>query len=343
MVILTISTRRLVLHFNITTMHSLKSATFALATLALAFTAPVTFAAAPLAPGEAITFKLQRSRESDLRASPTITIPTVYLELGVAGKVSGTKQSGSNTAKAKAHWAVGGLDKAFAQSIAKKIEDDLVTKLRAAGYTVKTWADIKDLEPMKKAERRPFDATWGAPVAKSVFSGDNIALTIAPSDEQYFKTAMAWGVFNQFISRTKSVIGEGTILIPTFTIAAPQAWATTERGYKRASATAHVAHGMNLTQARADFMTDKGSGGTVMTTEQIINLNEKVGDLTEKDTTSHAGNAISAALGTLTGTGSIKSASGYYHLEIDRAAYEAAILRAALPFNSVITESAKKK
>jgi hypothetical protein len=327
-------------------MHSLRSTpvTLAFATLALALAAPPASAdSKPLAPGEPVVFKLQRSREGDLRVSPTIIVPTVYLDLGVAGKVSGTKQGGSNTAKAKAHWAVGGLDKIFAQGIAKKIEDDLVAKLRAAGYTVKTWADIKDLEPMQKAERRPFDATWGAPVAKSAFSGDSVTLTIAPSDEQYFKTAMAWGAFNQFISRTKSVLGEGTILIPTFTIAAPQAWATTERGYKRVGATAHVAHGMNLSQARADFMTDKGSGGTIMTTEQIINLNEKVGDLTEKDTTSHAGNAISAALGTLTGTGSIKSSSGYYHLEIDRASYEAAVLRAALAFNTVVADAAKKK
>lgn len=311
--------------------------------LSLSLAAPLVPAADPLAPGAPVEFKLSRAREGDLRVSPTIIIPTVYLELGVAGKVSATKQGGSNTVKAKAHWAVGNLNKAFAQAIAQKIEADLVAKLRAAGYTVKTYADIKDLDAMKKVERRPLDATWGAPVAKSPLLGDAATVTIAPSDEQYFKTGMAWGTFNQFISRTKSVLGEGTILIPTFTIAAPQAWTTTERGYKRIGATAHVAPGMNLTSARAEFMTDKGSGGSIMTKEQIINIGEKVGELTEKDTTSQAGNAISAALGALTGTGTIKGSSGYYHLEIDRAAYETAILRAALPFNTVVAEAAKKK
>jgi hypothetical protein len=104
-----------------------------------------------------------------------------------------------------------------------------------------------------------------------------------------------------------------------------------------------LAPGLNLTLARAGFMTDKGSGGTIMTSEQIINLGEKVGELTAKDTTSEAGNAISAAIGTLTGTGSIKGSSGYYQIEIDRAACEAAILRAALPFNTVVAEAAAKK
>jgi hypothetical protein len=311
--------------------------------LVLAFAAPLLSAAEPLKPGEEVKFKLSRTREGDLRASPTIVVPAIYLELGVAGKVSATKQGGSNTVKAKAHWAVGGLDAKFAQGIAQKIHDDLVAKLRAAGYTVKTYADIKDLEAMQKVERRPSDPVWGAPVAKSVLLGDAATLIVGPGDGQVFKTGMAWGTFNQFVSRTKSVLGEGTILIPTFTIAAPQAWATTERGYKRIGAAAHVAPGMNLTSARAEFLTDKGSGGSIMTSEQIINLNEKVGELTEKDTTSHAGNAISAALGTLTGTGSIKGASGYYHLEIDRAAYEAAVLRGALAFNTVIAEAAKKK
>lgn len=313
------------------------------AVLCLIAASPQALAAEPLKPGAPVEFKLSRNREGDLRASRTIIIPTVYLELGVAGKVSATKQGSSDTVKAKAAWAVGNLDKAFAQAIAQKIEADLVAKLRAAGYTVKTYADIKDLDAMKAVQRRPLDPTWGAPLAKSALLGDAATVTIAPSDEQYFKTGMAWGTFNQFISRTKSVLGEGTLLIPTFTIAAPQAWATTERGYKRIGATANVAPGMNLTSARAEYMTDKGAGGSIMTKEQIINLGEKVGELTAKDTTSHAANTISIALSTFLGSGSITGSSGYYHLEIDRPAYEAAVLRAALPFNTVVAEAAAKK
>jgi hypothetical protein len=309
-------------------------------------------AAAPLAPGAPVTFKLNASRERDLRGSPTLIIPTVYVELAVAGKVSATKQGGalaslggggSNTVKAKAQWAVDGLDKAFAQSIARKVQEDLVAKLRAAGYTVKTYEDIKGLDAVKAAKRQALDAAWGLPLIKSQAIMNSVAVVAAPSDEQYFISGMAWGLFNQFVRGTKSTLGEGTILIPTITIAAPQAWVETGGGYKRISAQANVAPGMNLTIARADFMSDRGSGGTLMTTEQIINLNEKVGELTTRDTTPASANALSSALSALSGAGSISTKSGHYLLTIDRAAYEAAVLRGAVAFNSEIAKLAAKK
>ncbi len=319
----------------------MKNSRLLLLVLSVACLSPLS-ANTPLAPGAPITFKLTSNRERDLRGSPTIIIPTVYVELAVAGKVSATKQGGSNTVKAKAHWAIEGLDKAFAQALARKVQDDLVAKLRAAGYTVKTYDDIKDLEVVKAAKRQTMDSTWGMPLNKSQSILNSAVVVAAPSDGQYFINGMAWGAFNQFIKGTKSVLGEGTLLIPTLTLMAPQAWAETGRGYKSISATANVAPGMNLRLARADYLSDRGSGGTLMTTEEIINLNEKVGELTTRDTTPHAANALNAALAAL-GAGSIKGSSGHYLLTIDPAAYETAALRGALAFNTEIAKLAAKK
>lgn len=171
-------------------------------------------------------------------------------------------------------------------------------------------------------------------------SGTTLNVVAAPSDEQVFKKGLAWGVFNQLVSRTKSVLGEGTVLIPSYTIAAPQAWAETSSGYKSISAGVNVAHGMNLTIASADFLTEKAAGGNVMTKSAVINLSEKVGDLTAQDTTDEAGNAISGALSALTGTGRISSKSGYYKMTIDPAAYEAGVLRGCKAFNAEVAKAA---
>jgi hypothetical protein len=304
-------------------------------------------AAPPLKPGAPVVFKLDSGNEKELRNSLTIIIPTVYVELAVAGKIAGVKQGGmfggSNSVKAKAHWAVEGLDKDFIQTIARKVQDDLAAKLRAAGHTVKTYEDIKDLAAVKSAQRQSVDATWGLPLVKTPFIAGSVVAVAAPSDGQYFISGLAWGEHNQFIKGGKSTLGEGVILIPTLTIAAPQAWAETSRGYKSVSAQVNVAHGMNLTWARATFLNERGGGGSLTTKEQIINLNEKVGELTTRDTTPHTANALSAALSALSGAGSIKSSSGHYLLTIDRPAYEAAVLRGALAFNDEIAKIAKKK
>lgn len=316
--------------------------TFAHGGVLLALALSPLLAADPLKPGEPVVLKLTSDREGSLRESPVILLPTIYLDLGVAGKVSALKQGGSGTAKAKAAWATGGIDKAFVQGLAQKIQDDLAAKLRASGYTVKLYADLQDREGIKNAARRAPDPAWGVPLATSDVIGC-LALTAAPSDAQAFKIGFRGAIFDQFMSRGRSTLGEGTIFIPTYTFMAPQAWATTERGYKRVSATANVAHGMNLSNASLRVLTEKGGWGGVGTKEQVINIGEKVGELTAKDTTDNLGNTLSAALGTLLGTASIKGSSGYYHLEVDRAAYEAAVLRGAFAFNDAIAATVKKK
>lgn len=294
---------------------------------------------------EKLDVQISKSGMKYFGDSDTIIIPTVYLKLAVAGKVSATKQGGmfggNNTVKAKAQYAVAGLDKKLAQQLAQKVQDDLVAQLKAAGYNVKTYADIKDLDAVKNAKRESGDKDWGMPLDKEI-GGLAINIVAAPSDEQVFKQGLAWGVFNQFITRTKSTLGEGSILIPTYVVAAPQVWAETGRGYKTISAGVNVADGMNLTMARADLITAKAAGGTVMTKTQVINIGEKVGVVSDKDTTDDVGNAVSGALAALTGTGKISSKSGFYQMTIDPAAYEAGVMRGIAAFNAQVVKAASE-
>ncbi len=292
--------------------------------------------------------KISKNRPKSFGESPTILVPTVYVKLPIAGKVFVAKQGGAlsvlgggsaNSVKAKAQYAVDGLDKKFAQQIAAKVQEDFVAQLRAAGFNVKTYEDLKDTDAMKNAKTEKQHEDWGMPVEKDP-SGNVVFVVATPSDEQNFKSGLAGGIFNQFISRGKSTLGEGTIIIPTYTIAAPQAWGETGSGFNRISAKVNVAPGMNLSFAMASVLTEKGGWGDVRTKDQVINIAENVGELTDKDTTDHAGNAVSAALSALSGVGKISSKSGFYNLKINPEVYEAGVLRGAKLFNAEVAKVA---
>ncbi len=298
----------------------------------------------------AADMKIEANREKSLGDSSTIIVPTVYLKLPVAGKVFSAKQSSGlsilgggsgNSVKASAHYTVDGLSKEYAQALSAKVYADFVAQLRQAGYTVKTYEDIKDSEGMKKAQREKPDAKLGMPLEKEV-SGNTVFAVVAPSDDQAFKSGMGGAVLAPFMKFGKSNLGDGTILIPTYVIAAPQAWAETGSGYKTISASVNVAPGMNLTFAMAQLLTSKGGWGDVRTKEQVINIGENVGELAMQDTTSKTGNALSGALSVLTGSGKISGKSGDYQLKIDAAAYEKGVLNGTGAFNAEVAKVAAK-
>jgi hypothetical protein len=204
---------------------------------------------------------------------------------------------------------------------------------------VRTYEDIKNQEVVKNATRDSRDATVGMPIEKDP-SGNTVFAIVAPSDDQTFKNTISGGVFSPFMRMGKSRLEEGTIIIPTYTIAAPQAWGETGGGYKRISATANVAPGMNLTFAIASVLTHKGGWGDVRTKEQVINISESVGELKEEDKTDKAGNAFSAALSGLTGSGSTTSSKAAYQLVVDKDAYTTGVLRGTGAFNAEVAKAA---
>jgi len=286
--------------------------------------------------------------EDLLDYSKTIVVPTAYVSLLTEGRVSAVKQSGifqrgNATARASANYKVVGIDKAYAQGLAQKAYDDFVSKLRAAGYTVLTYADIKDRDYIKAAQREKGDAAMGLP-AKS--DQGNSYVVAAPSDEQHFKSAMAWGLFAEFVQSAKPVITDATIVIPQYTIVAPQVWGESSRGYSSVSAEVKTGPGMNLLHASALWMGKpkprvmRGAPG-VATKQQVINVAENAGTLQQTaDTTPQAANVLSSTLSMLSGAGNIQRTSGEYAFTIDRDAYASGVMSGVNRFNAEVAKAA---
>lgn len=131
--------------------------------------------------------RVEIAHKGDFADSNTYAIPTVYLHI-TARVQTEAKNEG---ARAKAKIYVDGLDKAMLQGLARQIQDDLVAKVRAAGYTVLTYddlkADVAGLSRMTPNKRYGFPTT--------VFDkGPGIDFAIVtPSDEQNFDYNFATG------------------------------------------------------------------------------------------------------------------------------------------------------
>lgn len=320
----------------------------ALGLLIVAAAAP-TFAQTPEAPPAGLTVQVNVVNPEDLLdTNKTVVVPTVYLTLLTDGRVSAAKQSGffsggNNSVRAAAAYQVEGLDKAYAQQLAQAAYDDAVARLRAAGYTVLTYADIRDREFVKAARRETEAGAMGLPTFSE---GGNNYVIATPSDEQFFRKGLGGGWFAELQSGGKSLFTDATLIIPTYTIHAPQAWTDTGAGYKRISAEANVAEGMNLWTANAHWMGQpksrmmRGIPG-VATKAQVINITEKAGTVTKvADTTPQAANMVSGLLGALTGTGSISASSGKYALALDRTAYTQGVMNGVRAFNAELAKAA---
>ncbi|MEO5958681.1 MAG: hypothetical protein ABIZ49_11070 [Opitutaceae bacterium] len=320
-------------------MHSKPAFATLVAILATGFSGA--FAAEVATAAEAPTIKIQADKEKNFGDSTTIVVPTIYLRLAVAGKVSVAKQGSAlsavgggstNTVRASAHFTVDGLDKTIAQGLAKKAYDDFVAGLRAAGYTVKTYEDIKDMDVVKAAARMSPDANWGLPIDKDV-NGAIVSMVATPTDAQAFKPGFGGAVIAPFQKAGRSALGEGTILIPSYVIYAPVVWGEKGGGYKTISAQVNVAPGMNLAAAYVPLLTSKGAwGGTKLLNQPP--LSDNVGELVKQDTTAKAANALGSALSLLTGAGKISGSSANYVFKIDPVAYEAAALRGISAFHA---------
>lgn len=290
----------------------------------------------------------------------TIVVPTVYVKFLVDGKVFVSKQGSAlstlgggsaNSVKASAKYKVVGLDKTLAQSIAKQAYDDFVKRMRDAGYTVLTYDDIKDRDYVREAARysaKDVDAEWGLPVESPVNTSDKY-LIATPGDDMQFKIGFT-GVFAEFMKRGKPKFEDATVVIPQYTIVAPQVWGETDSGYNRISAGINTAPGMNLQYANASWMGKPrvrmgGKVAGVITKNYVTNITEKAGEMVKvEDTTPNAANGISKAL-SLFGGGSIKASSANYTLTVDPKAYTEGALNGITAFNAEVAtfaQTAKK-
>lgn len=292
--------------------------------------------------------------EDLLDFNKTVVVPTAYVKFVVDGKVGVSKQGSAlstlgggnaNSVKASAKYHINGLDKPLAQSIAKKAYDDFVVQLRAAGYTVLTYNDIKGRDYMQGIALAKTDAKWGLPVESPVGSSDTL-LVAAPSDEQQIKIGFT-GPFSEFISMGKPKIKDATILIPTYTIVAPQIWGETGSTYSTISAGIQTAPGMNLQAASVTWMGKpktrmmRGIPG-VATKAPVLNISTNAGTLSKTDTTSNAANALSKGLSLLSGAGSISSNSADYTFTVNPTAYTSGAMKGISAFNAEVAKVARE-
>ncbi len=284
-----------------------------------------------------------------------IVVPTAYVKILVDGKAFISKQGSAlqtlgggnaNSVKASAKYKVVGMDKALAQSIAKQAYDDFVKRMRDAGFTVLTYDDIKDRDFVKEAERDVgVDAEWGLPVESPQGSSDKY-LIATPNDEMQFKIGFT-GAFAPFIKRGKPKFEDATVVIPQYTLVAPQVWGEADRGYNRISAAINTAPGMNLQYASATWMGKPRvrMGGSkvpgVVTKGYVTNITEKAGEMVKaEDTTPQVANGLSKALSFISGAGSIKASSATYTFTVDPAAYQAGALNGIGTFNAEVASFA---
>ena len=121
-------------------------------------------------------------------------------------------------AKSHGTYWVNGADHDMMQGLAKTLQDDLVTKMRAAGYTVLTYDDIKSDPDVASLSADKIDSRYGLPSS----GGLGMPVTFvdaSPRDAQTFSTPIqgpAWSF--RGIAKAKNL----TFIVPELTFTTPQ-------------------------------------------------------------------------------------------------------------------------
>lgn len=161
--------------------------------------------AADVKPFEINMDRVSFDKKGKFGASTTYIIPTVYLRL--TGRNQTSISNGGASAKARVF--IEGVDKSFLQGLSKKVYDDLIAKMRAAGYTVLAYDDLKtELAGFDRMKPNP---KYGLPTLLTDKSGTVDFVLAAPSDEQ----ALDWGVTGQtFPYRAMAKAKNAVVIIP---------------------------------------------------------------------------------------------------------------------------------
>ncbi|MEO6243995.1 MAG: hypothetical protein ABIQ12_01060 [Opitutaceae bacterium] len=164
-------------------------------------------------------------------AASAYFVPSANLVVSCSGSVWAKSKKGGSNAKAHGKFFVNGLDKALLQGLARKVQDDFVTKLRATGATVYTYDDLKAEPIIAGRGRLSSDTKWGFPT----WSKDPLTfIRVTPTDEQEFERGMAASpaFWLHSLAKEKKLI----VLLPEITFTVPQMWGEVDAGYRRDSA-----------------------------------------------------------------------------------------------------------
>jgi hypothetical protein len=260
----------------------------------------------------------------NLGASETILVPTVNLLVTSHGSVWSQKGG----AQAHGKFYVSGLSKELMQELAGKIQEDLVTRLRAAGKTVLTYSDVKDDPVFTGRARLSADAKWGLPI-KGGWGQPLTFLIGTPSDAQAFDNPIQGPVFwMQSLAKGRKLV----VVVPEITLSVPQMFGQTESGYKRDKAGIATDPAMVLESALVYTIDPKGT-----TNIQV----QRHGKRFAAEVTG----TIEKAAEDKTDFSSVwKRTSGDFVMTLDRTAFVDGVLRVGYAVNGlIVSEIAKAK
>ncbi|MBI5168523.1 MAG: hypothetical protein HZA61_03450 [Candidatus Eisenbacteria bacterium] len=252
----------------------------------------------------------------------TFFVPSVNLVVSVHGSV--WAQKGGAQAHAKFH--VAGLDKELMRGLAMKAQQDFVAKMRAAGYKVLTYDDLKDDPAVAGKELDKDDETWGFPIRRS--NVPYASILVAPTAAQQFNNPVqgpAW--LWKGLAKDRDLV----VLVPEITYTVPQMYAQTSSGYAVDRAGVAQNPAMKLVGAAIWSVNPKGGTPNILVQEHGMRLAaESAGTITQisEDHT--------------TFSSEWKRASGDYVMTIDPKLFSDGVLRVAFAINSMVVAEVQK-
>ena len=253
----------------------------------------------------------------------TYLIPTLRLRLSVQGSVWAQKGG----AKTHGKYYVIGADHDVMQDLATKLQNDLVTKMRAAGYKVLTYDDVKSEPDVAGQSLNRVDARYGFPTS----GGLGMPVTfidVTPTDAQAWSSPAAGPAWPfRGLAKAKNL----TVIIPELTFTTPQMFAKTEHGWLEDKAGISMDPTMIFEGAMVVGLTPKGGGPAIQVQQH------------GKRTASDAPGKIIKANEYKMHVQHIEDfSSADFIMDLDKDAFSDGILRVGFALNDVIVAQVKK-
>jgi hypothetical protein len=252
----------------------------------------------------------------------TYLIPTLRLRVSVLGSV----WAKSGGAKAHGKYYVAGIDRDMMQGLAKTLQDDLVTKMRAAGYMVLTYDDIKADPDVAGMSLDKIDSRYGLPTSGGL--GMPVTFVDAtPTDAQAFDKPIqgpAWPF--RGIAKTKNL----TIIVPELGFTTPQMFGQAETSAYTDKAGISTDPALIFEGATVYGGTPKGSSAILVQRHGKRTAADVAGKITKvNEDTMHVSHVL-------------EWSSGDFVMNLDKPVFTDGILRVGLAMNDLIVAQVKK-
>jgi len=207
--------------------------------------------------------------------STTFLVPTVYLYVSAREKL--TAGGGLGNAGVRARVFTQGPNKKQLQALAGQLQSELVGQLRAAGYTVLTFDDVRD--DVSTKERWTLNPRYGMPTHDArAFPGIDFVLA-TPTDEQAISYGLT-GPTGPWAEATKRT--GATLLLPEFYFTMPQMGASFTHNLQGTHANIRFDPAMHLAGINVYGATAKGGWCSISVPEHGVRVPASVaGDLQE--------------------------------------------------------------